>query len=113
MAKTYNCPKCGGVDYFMSNRNVMKGIGGIYGNRGGVKSFPVCKVCDEIMSIPRVKFKWSKRTKLLSIPALVAAGASFFSVSGVAYTVLLTAWYIALAAAGFSALADYKKARQY
>ena len=43
------CPKCGGSDYFMSTRNVMKGIGGIYGNRGGTKKFPVCKVCDEIM----------------------------------------------------------------
>jgi hypothetical protein len=46
---SYKCPKCGGSDYFMSTRNVMKGIGGIYGNRGGMKKFPVCKVCDEIM----------------------------------------------------------------
>jgi len=43
------CPKCGGSDYFMSTRNVMKGIGGIYGNRGGMQKFPVCKVCDKIM----------------------------------------------------------------
>ena len=27
----------------------MKGIGGIWGNRGGVKKFPVCRVCEEIM----------------------------------------------------------------
>ena len=47
--KSYKCPKCGGSDYFMSTRNVMKGRGGIYGNRGGLKKFPVCKVCDEIM----------------------------------------------------------------
>jgi len=45
----YKCPKCGGADYFMSTRTVMKGIGGIWGNRGGTKKFPVCKVCDEIM----------------------------------------------------------------
>ena len=49
MTTTYKCPKCGGSDYFMSTRNVMKGMGGLYGNRGGVKKFPVCKVCDEIM----------------------------------------------------------------
>ena len=46
---SYKCPKCGGSDYFMSQRNVVKGMGGIYGNRGGMKKFPVCKVCDEIM----------------------------------------------------------------
>jgi len=45
----YKCPKCGGSDYFMSQRNVMKGMGGLYGNRGGVKKFPVCRVCNEIM----------------------------------------------------------------
>ena len=27
----------------------MKGVGGIYGNRGGTKKFPVCRNCDEIM----------------------------------------------------------------
>ena len=50
----YKCPKCGGSDYFMSTRNVMKGIGGIYGNRGGTKKFPVCKVCDEIMGYQKL-----------------------------------------------------------
>jgi len=45
----YVCPKCLGNDYFMSTRNVTKGIGGIYGNRGGTKQFPVCRKCDEIM----------------------------------------------------------------
>lgn len=45
----FRCPKCGGVDYYFSNRTVMKGIGGIWGNRGGVKKFAVCKVCEEIM----------------------------------------------------------------
>lgn len=46
---TYSCPKCSGTDYFMSTRNVTKGVGGIYGNRGGTKKFPVCRKCDEIM----------------------------------------------------------------
>jgi len=62
--KQYKCPKCGGSDYFVSNRNVMKGIGGIYGNRGGVKKFPVCKVCEEIMDTIGTKVL-SKRTKLI------------------------------------------------
>jgi hypothetical protein len=48
--KNLTCPKCGDSDYFMSQRNVMKGIGGIWGNRGGIKEFPVCRVCDEIMT---------------------------------------------------------------
>ena len=34
----------------MSKRNVVKGLGGIFGNWGGVKAFPVCRVCDEIMA---------------------------------------------------------------
>jgi len=47
--RKYKCPKCGGSDYYMSNKNVMKGVGGVWGNRGGVKKFPVCRVCEEIM----------------------------------------------------------------
>ena len=43
----YKCPKCGGSDYFMSQRNVVKGMG--WAQRGSIKSIPVCRVCDEIM----------------------------------------------------------------
>ena len=50
MTSNLICPKCGGADYFLSERNVVKGIGGIYGNRGGTKKFPVCRTCDEIMA---------------------------------------------------------------
>jgi hypothetical protein len=56
--KNLTCPKCGGSDYFVSQRNVMKGIGGIWGNRGGIRGFPVCRVCDEIMTsrqIPEIQ----------------------------------------------------------
>ena len=66
MTRQYKCPKCGGSDYYMSNRNVMKGIGGIWGNRGGVKKFPVCKVCEEIMDTIGTKVL-SKRSKLIFI----------------------------------------------
>jgi len=49
----------------------MKGIGGIWGNRGGVKKFPVCKVCEEIMDTIGTKVL-SKRTKLILIlPCLI------------------------------------------
>jgi len=27
----------------------MKGVGGIWGNRGGVKKFALCKVCGDLM----------------------------------------------------------------
>jgi hypothetical protein len=42
------CPKCFGTDYFMSQRNVVKGMG--WAQRGSIKSIPVCRVCNEIMS---------------------------------------------------------------
>ena len=42
------CPKCGGSDYFLSKRNIVKGMGWL--QRGSLKSVPVCRVCDEIMS---------------------------------------------------------------
>ena len=41
------CPKCGGSDYFLSKRNIVKGMG--WAQRGSLKSVPVCRVCDEIM----------------------------------------------------------------
>lgn len=60
------CPKCGGTDFFMSTRTVMKGIGGIWGNRGGTKQFPVCRSCDEIMAeivveTPSMPFIWGSK----------------------------------------------------
>jgi len=57
----YKCPKCGGTDYFMSQRTVMTGIGGVWGNRGGVKEFPACSVCNEIMvSLVKRKSRFMK-----------------------------------------------------
>jgi hypothetical protein len=55
MTTTYKCPKCGGSDYFMSQRNVVKGMG--WAQRGSIKSIPVCRVCDEIMQGSQVGFK--------------------------------------------------------
>jgi hypothetical protein len=51
----YKCPKCGGFDYFMSQRNVVKGMG--WAQRGSIKSIPVCRVCDEIMQGAQIGLK--------------------------------------------------------
>ena len=53
--KEYKCPKCDGSDYFMSQRNVVKGMG--WAQRGSIKSIPVCRVCDEIMQGSQIGFK--------------------------------------------------------
>ena len=42
------CPKCGGTDSFVSQRNIVKGRG-IY-QSGKMRGFHVCRVCDEIMT---------------------------------------------------------------
>lgn len=55
------CPKCGGTDYFLSERNVITGMGGIYGNRAGTKKFPVCKTCDEIMDHSAADRAWANK----------------------------------------------------
>ena len=70
----YKCPKCGGSDFFMSTRNVMKGVGGIYGNRGGVKKFPVCKVCDEIMDRYGTRKISNRRLIILALWPFVILG---------------------------------------
>ena len=44
------CPKCGGSDSFISQRNIVKGAGIFM--RGRMRSVEVCKVCDEIMALP-------------------------------------------------------------
>ena len=41
------CPKCGGSDAFISQRNIVKGRG-IY-QSGKMRGVPVCRVCNEIM----------------------------------------------------------------
>ena len=46
------CPKCGGSDYFLSKRNIVKGMG--WAQRGSLKSVPVRRVCDEIMDGAKV-----------------------------------------------------------
>ena len=43
------CPKCGGTDFFMSERNVTTGFGFYTG--GTTQKFPVCKTCNEIMTV--------------------------------------------------------------
>jgi len=47
---TLACPKCGGNDYFLSLRNIVKGRG-VY-QSAKMRKVPVCRVCDEIMTGP-------------------------------------------------------------
>lgn len=69
MTKQYKCPKCGGSDYFMSQRNVVKGMG--WTQRGSIKSIPVCRVCDEIMQGAQIGLKnWEDYGSGRSTPPL-------------------------------------------
>ena len=43
------CPKCGGTDFFMSERNVTTGY--MFYTGGTTEKFPVCKTCNEIMTV--------------------------------------------------------------
>ncbi len=45
---SYLCPKCGGADYFMSERTVSRHLLQ-YG--GPTQKYAVCKNCDEIMQV--------------------------------------------------------------
>ena len=44
------CPKCGGSDSFVSQRNIVKGR--VIFVSGKMRSVAVCRVCDEIMRSP-------------------------------------------------------------
>ena len=84
MASKLVCPKCGGTDYFWSERNVVTGMGGIYGNRGGTKKFPVCKTCDEIMtrSAESLQMQGKIATAILVVCLLVFAVALVLNAQG-------------------------------
>lgn len=97
--KEYICPKCGGSDYFMSQRNIVKGMG--WAQRGSIKSIPVCRVCDEIMQGAQIGFKnmedygpgrssgasqaksFSRRTKIFLSLLFLAVCGSLIPVTGV------------------------------
>jgi hypothetical protein len=93
----YECPKCGGSDYFMSQRNVMKGMGGLYGNRGGVKKFPVCRVCNEIMDkfgeVTEERWEPKKGTAGSAIKGMMILATGFF---GLVLIVALFEWLATL-----------------
>ena len=69
------CPKCGGSDSFISQRNIVKGRG-VY-QSGQMRSVPVCRVCDEIMtgssvtSSPELALKIYKAMEKVRIPLLL------------------------------------------
>ena len=44
----FECPKCLGRDVYFAERQVITGIGGIWGNRGKSVKKPFCRKCDVI-----------------------------------------------------------------
>jgi hypothetical protein len=67
------CPKCGGTDYFLSQRNVVKGAG--YFLRGSMPELNICRVCDEIMSLPEqtTMASASSKTNVVVLSLLIVA----------------------------------------
>ena len=54
MNTEFKCPKCGGTDTYLRNTRVIKGIGGVWGNRQVEELKHHCKKCD-IEAIPAQK----------------------------------------------------------
>ena len=46
MSFAYKCPKCSGEDVYFNKKQVITGIGGIYGNRQKEVERPFCRKCD-------------------------------------------------------------------
>ena len=59
------CPKCGGSDSFISQRNIVKGRG-MY-QSGKIRGVPVCRVCDEIMTGSSVAMSSEQAMKKVKI----------------------------------------------
>jgi predicted nucleic-acid-binding Zn-ribbon protein len=45
-SRQLSCPKCGGTDSYNNKVRVIKGVGGIYGNRQKEVLKPFCRTCD-------------------------------------------------------------------
>ncbi len=46
MAVKHVCPKCNGTDVYFTKKQIITGIGGIYGNRQKEVERPFCRKCD-------------------------------------------------------------------
>lgn len=121
----YKCPKCGGSDYFMSQRNVVKGMG--WAQRGSIKSIPVCRVCDEIMEGAQIgSLSWedlsrndgkgripfnkiSFRTKILLVAQIIVMTIHYVT-AGMFYFLYIL-WIITILGLFFSAYKDRKNFR--
>jgi hypothetical protein len=84
------CPKCGGSDYFLSKRNIVKGMG--WAQRGSLKSVPVCRVCDEIMDGAQVGMSsWEDLGRASKYPAYKPVKIDYF-----VYAILMVSIVISL-----------------
>lgn len=77
------CPKCGGTDSFVSQRNIVKGRG-IY-QSGKMRGVHVCRICDEIMTGSNVAISPEQAIKKIKLYLLSTA---LITVSIVAYLIL-------------------------
>ena len=77
------CPKCGGSDSFVSQRNIVKGRG-VY-QSGKMRGVWVCRVCDEIMSGSNVAISPEQAMKKIRLYLLSIA---LITVSIVAYLII-------------------------
>lgn len=46
MAATHVCPKCNGTDVYFAKKQIITGLGGIYGNRQKEVERAFCRKCD-------------------------------------------------------------------
>jgi len=52
MATTHICPKCNCTDVYFAKKQIITGLGGIYGNRQKEVERPFCRKCDIEASSP-------------------------------------------------------------
>lgn len=50
---TGKCPRCGSSEFYFAKRQVITGLGGIYGQRARMVKTPLCKACGEVVDYDR------------------------------------------------------------
>ena len=113
------CPKCGGSDSFISQRNIVKGAGIFM--RGKMRSVAVCKVCDEIMSLPEtigtttpISKMSASESKRFYLPHLILAAISLpllFLTSSIISVIGVTLLQINIVVLVIRVVARYRRSR--
>ena len=73
MTWSYVCPKCNGTDVYWAKKQILTGLGGIWGNRAKEVQRPFCRECDiEANSVnlssegDEIK-TWTPRAKVINV----------------------------------------------